>query len=227
MTLVTGAIRLIRAAKKTYARKWTFLAAFIVVFFASLIVLGKLDLLPDASKAGATVADAPTVTVSASPLVAAAGAALPAAGELPTKIEIPSIKLSANIANPETTDLEVLDNDLLKGAVRYPTSAKLGEQGNVIIFGHSSYLPIVNNQAYKTFDGIQKLHQGDTITVYSSGTAYDYAVDTVTKEDANSAAIPLAVSGQELTLSTCDSFDTKSDRFVVTAHLVGSHLLAS
>lgn len=227
MTLVTALIRLIRAAKDTYARKWTFLAAFLVVFFLTIVVMAKLDLLPDASKADAD-ASTPTVTVSSSPLVAAAASAMPAVGELPTKIAIPSINLSVSVANPESTDIDVLDNDLLKGAVRYPTSAKLGEaNGNVIIFGHSSYLPIVNNSAYKTFDGIQKLKAGATITVYSSGTAYDYSVDTVTKEDATSAAIPLTVSGQELTLSTCDSFASKSDRFVVTAHLVDSHLLTN
>lgn len=222
MTLVHQTVRLVRAAHTAYERKWAFLGVFAVVFLFSFIALDAIGIVPDPA---AVVADAtPAVTLATSSLAAAV--AVPVS-ELPVKIEIPSIKLSATVANPDTTDPEVLDNALLKGAVRYPTSAKLGGAGNVIIFGHSSYLPIVNNQAYKTFDGIQKLHAGDTITVYSSGTAYDYAVDTVTKEDANSAAIPLTVEGSRLTLSTCDSFDTKSDRFVVTAHLVDSHLIGA
>jgi len=224
MTLVTQTVRLVRAAHKAYERKWAFLGVFAAAFLCSFVLLDSAGLVPDPDP---VVADAtPVVTVAASPLAAAVANA-PAAGELPVKIEIPSIKLSASVSDPDTTDPEVLDNALLKGAVRYPTSAKLGEQGNVIIFGHSSYLPIVNNQAYKTFDGIQKLHAGDVITVYSSGTAYDYAVDTVSKEDANSAAIPLTVTGSKLTLSTCDSFDTKTDRFVVTATLVDSHLIGA
>jgi sortase (surface protein transpeptidase) len=65
------------------------------------------------------------------------------------------------------------------------------------------------------------------ITVSSSDLTYEYSVDTVSQENANSAAIPLTVSGSELTLSTCDSFATKSDRFVVTATLVDSHPIGS
>jgi LPXTG-site transpeptidase (sortase) family protein len=72
-------------------------------------------------------------------------------------------------------------------------------------------------------NGIQKLKKGDEITVYGNGRAYVYAVETVSKEDANSAAIPLQVSGSKLTLATCDSFGTKSDRFVVVAAFVESH----
>jgi len=206
-----------------YERKWAFLGVFAVAFIVSFTLLDAVGIVPDPSAADADTS--PIVTVATSSLAAAV--AIAPVAELPVKIEIPSIKLSATVANPDTTDPEVLDNALLKGAVRYPTSAKLGQQGNVIIFGHSSYLPIVNNQAYKTFDGIQKLKAGDVITVYSSGTAYDYAVDTVSKEDANSAAIPLTVTGSKLTLSTCDSFDTKTDRFVVTATLVDSHLIGA
>jgi LPXTG-site transpeptidase (sortase) family protein len=213
--LVKTAARLCRAAQAAYARKWRFLAAFAVVFIATLYVLSTLGLTPEP-----TVADAsPLVTIaSSSPAVVAVSAP-----ELPVSISIPAINLSVTVANPTTTDTSVLDGYLLKGAVRYPTSAELNEDGNVVIFGHSSYLPIVRNQAYKTFDGIQKLKPGDIITVYSSDMAYTYSVDTENEEDANSAGIPLDVSGRELTLSTCDSFATTSDRFVVTAHFVESH----
>ena len=93
----------------------------------------------------------------------------------------------------------------------------------MVIFGHSSYLPVVNNPSFKALNGIQKLHEGDTIAVSSSGTTYTYAVRTVSKEDADSAGIPLVVSGKVLTLATCDSFGTKSDRFVVVADFVESH----
>ena len=112
---------------------------------------------------------------------------------------------------------------------RYPTSAELGQDnGNVVIFGHSSYLPVVRNQAYKTFDGIQNLKAGDLIIVYSSDEAYTYTVAAVQKESAASdAGIPLAVSGKILTLATCNSFGAKSDRFVVTANFVESHPLGS
>lgn len=215
---ITEAVRLIQAARKAYERKWTFLGLFAVFFFGSVFVLGRLDLLPDAPQAAAPVA------VSLTSSVVAMSTSTPIVkSEDPMKIEIPTINLSATIANPTTTDVDVLDQHLLKGAVRYPTSARLGETGNVVLFGHSSYLPIVGNQAYKTFNGIQKLVAGDEIVVYSADAAYTYRVRSVTKESAASdAGIPLSVTGRVLTLSTCDSFGKKTDRFVVVADFVES-----
>ena len=125
--------------------------------------------------------------------------------------------------NPTIPTVAVLDKELLKGAVRYPTSAKLGEDGNVVLFGHSSYLPVVGNQAYKTFNEIQKLAVGDSITVYSSDTAYTYRVRNVVKKSASDGVIELSITGRVLTLVTCSSFGAKEDRFVVTADFVESH----
>lgn len=216
--ITKAAARGIRAGQKAMAKKWSFLAIFAVVFLLSTSVLAALDLLPDVS---ADVASAPTATLTASAVEAAT------VPELPTKIEIPSIHLSVTVSNPMTTDVQVLDNALLSGAVRYPSSSELGETGNVIIFGHSSYLPIVNNPAYKTFDGIQNLKPGDRITVTGSAHAYVYAVQSVQKENTATGAIPLTVQGSVLTLATCNSFETTSDRFVVTANLVESDPLGA
>ncbi|MHB1162934.1 MAG: sortase [Minisyncoccota bacterium] len=215
---ITEAVRLIQAGRKAYERKWIFLGFFVFVFFGNVFVLGQLDLLPDAPQA------APVAVSLTSATVVAMSTSTPVAkSEDPMKIEIPTINLSATIANPTTTDANVLDEYLLKGAVRYPTSARLGETGNVVLFGHSSYLPIVGNQAYKTFNGIQKLVAGDEIVVYSADAVYTYRVRSVTKESAASdAGIPLSVTGRVLTLSTCDSFGEKTDRFVVVADFVES-----
>ncbi|MBU6490646.1 sortase [Patescibacteria group bacterium] len=222
--LIHLAVRLVRAGMRSYTKKWSFLSLFGVIFFGNAFVLAQLGIVPEVPAASNS-----TVTLAASPLVAADqnGASTRAVSvELPTKISIPAIQLSAAIANPDTTNVEALDALLLSGAVRYPTSARLGETGNVVLFGHSSYLPIVGNQAYKTFNGIQKLVAGDIVTVYSPTTAYTYRVRTVAKESANDAAIPLSVAGRVLTLSTCDSFGAKTDRFVVVADFVESHSIS-
>lgn len=214
------AVRLFGAGKRIYTRKWQFLGFFALVFFTNVVSLAKLDLLPN-PVLSAAAERTPTVMLATSmPPVTSP--------EDPTKIEIPTIGLSATIANPTTTSLEALDAYLLKGAARYPTSARLNEAGNVVLFAHSSYLPVVGNQAYKTFDGIQKLVAGDVITVYSAGAAYTYRVRGVAKESAaTGSGIDLAVAGKVLTLVTCNSFATKSDRFVVTADFVESHSLTS
>ena len=215
--------RLIIAVKRAYGRKWIFLGVFAVLFLTSVGVLQHLDLLPETVVAGAALG----TTLTASPLVALTAQPV-VVPELPTKIEIPAINLATTIENPATTNIEVLDELLLKGSVRYPTSAKLGEAGNVVLFGHSSYLPVVLNSAYKAFNGIQKLVVGDVVIVYSADTMHTYRVRSVVKESVVSdAGIDLAVTGRVLTLATCDSFGEKSDRFVVTADFVESHSIAS
>lgn len=213
--LITITARIILAGQKAYVKKWSFLCLFLLVFVGSVSALAKLDLLPSVS----TPVEAKGNQISVSVATSA-----PTVSELPLTINIAAINLSATIANPTTTNITVLDTDLLMGAVRYPTSAKLGETGNVVLFGHSSYLPIVLNQAYKTFDGIQKLKAGDVVIVSSSDTAYTYQVRSVTKESANgNLAIPLAAAEKTLTLVTCNSFAEKTDRFVVVADFVESH----
>ncbi|MES2226040.1 MAG: sortase [Patescibacteria group bacterium] len=215
---VQAAAGLVKASRVAYTRKWSFLAVFVLIFFITISVAASFDVLPDAPTANLAAVSAPVVP--AAQVVAAS------APELPTKVESPSIKLSVSVSDPTSTDVEQLDHALLNGAVRYPTSAKLGENGNVIIFGHSSYLPIVNNKNFKAFDGIQNLKAGDRITVTGSAHTYVYAVESVVK--ANAAAddsIPLTVSGSKLTLATCNSFGEKSDRFVVTATLVETNSL--
>ena len=211
-------VRLIRANRQAYARKWSFLGVFAFVFFGSVVILGRLDLLPQTVSAEAAT---PTVVISAhqsNPVAVA---------ELPMKIEIPKINLSTIITNPTTTVIAALDKELLKGAVRYPTSAKLGEAGNVVLFGHSSYLPVVGNQAYKAFNNIKKLVEGDTIVVYSSSTVYTYRVRTVEKKVATDDGIPLSTTDRVLTLTTCNSFgNPKENRFVVTADFVESHSIS-
>ena len=214
--------RLIRVGRNAYARKWSFLGLFAVMFIGSVGALASLGLLPEMVPVEASIVETSTSQVTLSANVSEKNVV-----ELPIGIEITAISLLATIVNPVTTDIETLDEKLLSGAVRYPTSAKLGEVGNVVLFGHSSYLPIVGNQAYKTFNGIQKLKVGDTVIVSSSGTAYTYRVRSVTKESADNASIPLSVTGRVLTLSTCDSFGAKSDRFVVVADFVESHTVST
>lgn len=216
---VKTAAKLVKASGTAYQRKWAFLSVFLLVFFITTGIAATLDVLPDPTTANNVYDD--TTKLSVGPLVSTPVET----PELPVKIEIPTIKLSVSVSNPDSTDVEVLDNALLKGAVRYPTSAKLGEQGNVIIFGHSSYLPIVNNQNFKAFDGIQNLKKGDEITITGEGHTYVYAVETVVKASATEDSIPLTVTGSKLTLATCNSFGQKSDRFVVTANLVETHSL--
>lgn len=209
--------RLIHALLRVWRHKIGYLAATLVVFGVSVYTLALYDLLPEAP--------APRAALSASVHEAVAQAdVIP---ELPVSIAIPKIGLVQPVSNPATTNVAVLDEALLSGTVRYPSSAKIGAEGNVIIFGHSSYLPVVHNKSFKAFNDIQKLAQGDRIEVTGETHTFVYVVDEVREADAGSDAIPLTVTGKILTLATCDSFGKPTDRFIVTAHFVESYPNAS
>ena len=199
-----------------------FAVAFLAFFLLSVAFLSFVDALPDPSHTDTSEAHASTITTTTDVKPVAATKA-----ELPVRVVAAKAGLNVTIKNPSSTDVEVLDNDLLSGAVRYPTSGKLGANGTVLLFGHSSYLPVVHNQAYKAFDGIQNLKKGDEVSVYSSTLEYRFAVESVTVANADEDVVELRSDGQYLTLVTCDSFTKKTDRFIVTAKFIGAYPLIS
>ncbi|KKW35391.1 hypothetical protein A2852_01795 [Candidatus Adlerbacteria bacterium RIFCSPHIGHO2_01_FULL_54_23] len=142
--------------------------------------------------------------------------------EAPVRIVAESIDMDVRVNNPLSTDIKILDEALLTGAVRYPESALLGQEGTVLIFGHSSYLPVIYNQAYKAFNNIQKLQAGDIIGVYSGSREYRYRVTSVRLANATEDVVELPSDGKYLALVTCDSFGRKTDRFIVKAEFVRS-----
>jgi LPXTG-site transpeptidase (sortase) family protein len=145
-------------------------------------------------------------------------------GPLPSHIAAAAIGLDLTVQNPATTDVDALDLLLQKGPARYATSARLGEQGNVVIFAHSSHLPIVHNQMFRAFNGVPELKSGDIISLTGDdGVVYNYAVTSVQREDTtdSNAAVDLSTDkGARLTLVTCDTLTGKSARFVASAVLV-------
>ncbi|MBP6975103.1 MAG: sortase [Candidatus Pacebacteria bacterium] len=137
----------------------------------------------------------------------------------PSRVVIPGVGIDSVVLQPNSPDISVLDSALEKGAVYYPGSGVI-EQGNIFLFGHSSSLPVVVNQAYKTFSGIEKSRIGDEIILYDrNGKKYTYEIERVYQANAETAFIDLSRSGQRLTISTCNSFGSKSDRWVVDAIL--------
>lgn len=127
------------------------------------------------------------------------------------------------IQNPESGAVDVLDEALLKGVVRYPDSADFANPGTIFLLGHSSYLPVVHNKNFQAFNGIQKLEWGDTIRLRSQDTEYVYSVERVYQAKATDAEVEIEHGTPTLVLATCNSFATKDDRYVVEASFVGSH----
>jgi LPXTG-site transpeptidase (sortase) family protein len=141
--------------------------------------------------------------------------------ENPTRIVINNIGVDVSVSNPNTTDIKTLDQYLLEGAVHYPGSGFLG-LGNMFIFAHSAEAYVIlNNKNLKAFDKLQTLKEGDTIEVYGSSGVYIYAVSSVSLVDENKALVEFDNQRNMLTLSTCNTFGAKSDRYVVEADYIG------
>lgn len=137
----------------------------------------------------------------------------------PSRIVISQIGVDAPVSNPSSTNAGVLDEYLTQGAVRYPGSGLPG-QGNMFIFGHSTGLTVVRNEAYKTFNNLGKLKIGEEILVYADNKKYTYQVTSVIMKPASEVEVSFSNTKNMLTLSTCNVFSAKEDRYVVTADLV-------
>lgn len=217
-----------------------FLATSVVIFFLSLSAADSVgfvpyyidgtDPSPSRSTTPTTAATPTDVALTALPLLgnpvaqATTATSVQVHTALPVRIRIDAIDLDLVVQNPQTTDIQALDDDLQKGPARYVKSAQLGEAGNMIIFAHSSHLPIVHNKMFQAFNRVPELAAGDSITITGDdGVQYLYSVVSVTKADATDAQIDLVPNdGTHLTLVTCDTLTGKSARFVLDATLVGT-----
>ncbi len=139
---------------------------------------------------------------------------------IPDTLVIPAIGVNTVIKNPSSTDIDVLDQELTKGAVRYPGSGTVGN-GNMFIFGHSTGYKVVINKAYKVFNDLKTLTKGDVILLQSGSKTYEYTVTTVQKVNKDTTEIIFDNKTNMLTLATCDSFGAKSDRYIVEAVFKG------
>jgi len=242
-------IDFIKLIDKILERKIVFLVAFFVIFTFSYGVLFMLDFLPENpninkvntvntvnnqtpnvseidflnleestnDKLSTTTSNANISTTNQLSSIAKRDN-----NSLPIILKIPSLGRKVNILNPSSRTIKDLDNALLSGVVRHPDSAVLGQEGNLFILGHSSYLPKVFNKNFQALNGIQNLKWGDIITLESDDTIYTYQVKKVYQAKAENINVPIAGVGKHLTLATCNSFGSKDDRYIVEADLVGT-----
>lgn len=170
-----------------------------------------------------SVAVEDTETITSESEVASPEAGI--AAEMPVRIHVERLDREITVLNPTSRRIADLDAALLDGAVRHPDSATLSQEGNVFVLGHSSYLPNVFNRNFQIFNGIQDLEWGDTITVYSDSHAYEYRVERVYRARAQDVTVPIAGTGNMLTLATCNSFGSVDDRYIVEAKQMSKRVL--
>jgi sortase A len=114
----------------------------------------------------------------------------------------------------------VTREDLKKGPGHYPTSARIGAVGNVVISGHrTTYLA--------PFNRVDELHAGDPIVLETQGFWYTYTVtsETVVKPTAIEVTYPVPYhlgrkpTQRLLTLTTCNPKYSATTRLIVHATL--------
>jgi sortase A len=141
-----------------------------------------------------------------------------AAGAI-ARIRAPKVGIDVTVNHPTSVDVASLDESLKNGAVYYPGSGTPAS-GNVFIFGHSTNWAVVRNEAYRAFNGLEKLVAGDEIILETAEYDFVYRVDSVELVDADSALVYFDSTTPKLTVSTCNTFGEKQERHVAEATLV-------
>lgn len=207
-----------------------FTIAFFVTVFMTYLVLYIIDIYPEPvteEASSAVAADAevnePEVAVAAvtKTVAPAAPPAAPVVSPHPVSITFDALERTVPVLNPESPEYSVLDAALTEGVVRHPQSADLQDTGNMLILGHSSYLPNVLNKNFQAFNGMQKLAWGDIVRVTSADTEYVYRVDRVYESPASNIFVPVGDDNTaKLTLVTCNVLGAKEDRYILEATLI-------
>ncbi len=137
------------------------------------------------------------------------------------KIDVTGYQLSIPKLNIEKASVNVGGEDLSKSLIHYIPTSSPGENGNVVIFGHSTLPQLYNPKDYKTiFTYLPSLEKGDKILVKIKNLNYEYEVYEmfVIKPDQISV-LSQRYDAPYLTLITCVPPGTYWNRLVVRAKL--------
>lgn len=149
------------------------------------------------------------------------------------RLQIPVINVEVPVLLPSTKywnqrEWELLEEQmqvgLTNGAVAYPHSVPPGNNGTIIIAGHSSPPDerAKANDYGSVFSRVPDLEIGDEIRVYKDGKPIIYAVEQTQILPASATHILEQQSDESLLkIITCFPVGTTKDRFVVTAKRVG------
>lgn len=194
---------------KTHKRDFIF--AFFAILFLSLVLLFSFGAVPSELEFAPNIFSKKVNPVKNNENVVSAAV-------LPTHIKILKIGVDVSVSNPESDNVEILDEYLKKGSVHYPGSGSL-TGGNMFLFAHSTGIKVVQNQAYKAFNDLKYLKEGDSIFVSGEdGKNYAYKVSNVKLATDKDVLVSFDRKDRMLTLSTCNTFGQKAERYVVEAY---------
>lgn len=142
------------------------------------------------------------------------------------RIIVPRIKQNVPVVKVNTENLikrdwSALEKDiqesLREGVVHYPGTAEPGENGNVVITGHSSYFPWDPGRFKDVFALLTEVVVGDKVVVYHDQKKYIYEVYERKIVTPDKIDVLTQKGDNRLTLITCYPVGTNLKRLVLLA----------
>lgn len=109
---------------------------------------------------------------------------------------------------------------LRNGVIHYPGTALPGDNGNVVITGHSSYYAWDAGRFKDVFALLHDVKLGDKIVVYFNQKKFIYQVDNIKVVLPKDVDVLAPSTREQLTLITCTPIGTNLKRLIVTAKLI-------
>lgn len=136
-------------------------------------------------------------------------------------LSIEKINLSAPIIlNVDGSNKETYMRALEDGVAHLKSTALPGTNGNLVIFGHSSYFVDKPGNYKKIFAGLNELQVNDKIKIKSEGKIYTYNVNNKSiVKPTDISVVSQNLSKKELTLITCWPINSTEKRLIIKALL--------
>lgn len=145
------------------------------------------------------------------------------------RLIVPSLWLDVPIVTTENMQAidftkADFDEELNEWIVKYPTTPAPGEEGNTLLFGHTSYVVWKTNPYGTIFKDLPKLKDSTLIQILRKGNLYEYKV--VDLFIVNPKQVPAqymtyqTAGGSYITLMWCYPLGTDNKRIMVVAKLI-------
>lgn len=144
------------------------------------------------------------------------------------RIVIPKIGKNIPLLDVENRTVEnvrelenVFMKELENGVVRYPGSAKPGNEGNAFIFGHSSNFPWMPGKYNDVFALLDNVTFGDEVVVYYDQEKYVYKITQKKVIKPGDTTVLKNVDGKkQISVMTCWPVGTTLNRMIIIWELV-------
>jgi sortase A len=140
---------------------------------------------------------------------------------LTTKPKVTSYTISIPKIKIKNAAVSTIDNDLDNHLINYGGTAIPPENGNAVIFGHSTLPQLFNPSNYKTiFATAHTLQVGDEIIVHVADIVYTYKIFSITVVDpSDTSVLAQNYDNAYLTIVTCTPPGTTWKRLIIRSRV--------